>query len=51
MASTSFSCMSIAATPTPSESILDVLMNKKKTVFLNLSKMQLLGQYDNITLQ
>ena len=32
------SCMSIAATPTPSKGISDVLMNKKKTVFLNLSK-------------
>ena len=30
--------MSIAATPTPSKGISDVLMNKKKTVFLNLSK-------------
>ena len=48
-ASTSTSCVSIAATSTPSKSISDVLMNKK-TVFLNISKMQLLGQYDNITL-
>ena len=47
--STSTSCVSIAATSTPSKSISDVLMNKK-TVFLNISKMQLLGQYDNITL-
>ena len=41
--------MNIAATPTPSKSVSDVLMNKK-TVFLNLSKMQLLAQHDNITL-
>ena len=47
--STSTSFMNIAATPTPSKSISDVLMNKK-TVFLNLSKMQLLAQHDNITL-
>ena len=37
------------STSTPSKSILDVLMNKK-TVFLNLSKMQLLGQHGNIVL-
>ena len=50
MTSTSTSYMSIAVTPTPSKSISDVLINKKKTVFLNLSKIQLLGQHDNITL-
>ena len=41
-------CMSIAAPPTPSKSIFNILMKKK--VFLNLSKMQLLGQHYKITL-
>ena len=52
MASTSFSCMSIAATPTPSESILDVLMNKKKNSFPKFKQNATLGtvrQY-NVTM-
>ena len=42
--------MSIAATPTPSKGISDVLMNKKKNSFPKFKQMQLLAQHDNIML-
>ena len=51
MASTSTSCMSIAATPTPSKSISDVLMNNKKNGFPKFKQNVTLGkarQYNTI---